>query len=216
MAAEQQPDPMATLDRTGAADQGATPAGTTGIGPMQAPAEPAEETAARATAQVSRTADLVREGLGRTVEWQNRTRDSLQGMMQMGLESLASSAREINGQVSRTFGFDHEDGERLSGRWLQNTEAVTRCGTVMSHALHDAWRGYVALGQKQWQRNVESLNRLAQSRSVQELTLVQSEIARESLHGLVVDSRTVAEQTLRAFEEAGRICSSVQPPTLVR
>lgn len=132
-------------------------------------------------------------------------------MMQMGVETVSQTTREFTERLSRTMGMGSEDGERFAEQARQNSDAVSRCGTVMTHALQDAWRSSVELGQKRWQRQLEGLKRLAGARSMQEFSMLQSEMMREGVQSLVADTRTVAEKSLRAFEEVGQICASVKP-----
>jgi hypothetical protein len=51
---------------------------------------------------------------------------------------------------------------------------------------------------------VDSLNRLAACRSVQDFLAVQSELVRDSLRQMIDTNRRVAEVSLRAAEEAAR------------
>jgi hypothetical protein len=156
-------------------------------------------------------ADLAKDNLDRVGSLQGKTADNAQQIMQMSVETVSRTAREFNEQLARTVGVGSEDGERFAEQARQNTEAIARCGTVMTHAMQDAWRSSVELGQKRWQRNLDGLKRLAGARSVQEFSMLQSEMMRESVQSLVQDAQAVAEKSLRSFEEVGKICSSVKP-----
>ena len=58
------------------------------------------------------------------------------------------------------------------------------------------------MAQKQLQRNLEGLSKLAHCRSVQDFAAVQSGLIRESLQHMAEDSRTIAEISLRAVNDA--------------
>ncbi|ACL56426.1 phasin family protein [Methylobacterium nodulans] len=176
----------------------------------------AQEAIDRSADQGSDPVRLAEENLNRASDLGNQVADSAQQIMQMSVEMIARNTRAINDQVARSFGFDGEDSERLAGQSRQNTEAIARCGTVLTRAVQDAFRNSFELGQKRWQRNLEGLNKLTRAKSVQELAVLQSEVALESLQNFVQDTRAIAESSLRAIEEASKIVSSVKPLTMVR
>lgn len=161
--------------------------------------------------QASRMADLTKDTIDKAGSLQGRTVDTTQQIMQMGVDTVSQTTREFTERLSRTMGMGSEDGERFAEQARQNSDAVSRCGTVMTHAMQDAWRSSVELGQKRWQRQLESLKRLAGARTMQEFSMLQSEMMRESVQSLVADTRTVTEKSLRAFEEVGKICADVRP-----
>ena len=138
--------------------------------------------------------------------------------VQKNVEAVSRQAREATDRFTRTLGFTGENSEQLARQSQQNAEAVARCGTVLSQAFQDASRQWFELGQRQWQRNLDGLNKLTQAKSVQEFTAIQSDLIREGLQHMVQDSRTIAETSVRATEEASKTFSSVaqQSPTLVR
>ena len=114
---------------------------------------------------------------------------------------------------------EHSAGDPPFARQSQqNFEAVTRCGTVLTQAVQDASRDWFELGQKQWQRNLDGLNKLTRATSLQEFTAIQSELIREGLQHMVQDSKAIAEGSVRAVEEASKAFSGVaqQSSTLTR
>ncbi|TGE01161.1 phasin family protein [Methylobacterium nonmethylotrophicum] len=181
------------------------------IEPLKAASDGATNGIENGAAQASRMAELAKDSIDKAGSLQGKTADNAQQIMQMSVETVSRTAREFNEQLARTMGVGSEDGERFAAQARQNTDAVSRCGTVMTHAAQDAWRSSVELGQKRWQRNLEGLKRLAGARSVQEFSMLQSEMMRESVQSLVEDARILAEKSLRTFEEVGQICASVKP-----
>jgi hypothetical protein len=131
--------------------------------------------------------------------------------VQKSVETASQEAREAADRFTRTLGFSGEHSERLARQSKQNLEAVTRCGTVLTQAFQDASRSWFGLAQKQFQRNLDGLNKLTHARSVQEFTTIQSELVRESLQHMVQDSKAITETSTRAVEEASKTFSSVGP-----
>ena len=132
--------------------------------------------------------------------------------------SLSRKLREAADRFTKTLGFSGQDSERLAQQSKQNLEAVTRCGTVLSQAFQDASRSLFDLGQKQFQRNLEGMNKLVHAKSIQEFTALQSDLARDGLQHMVQDSRAITETSTRAIEEASKTFSSVGPqsPAVIR
>ena len=168
--------------------------------------------------QSAQFADAARDGMNKIVDLREHATENTKQLVQKSVETASHHAREATERFSRTLGFSGEGSERLARQSKQNMEAVTRCGTVLTQAFQDASRHWFELGQKQWQRNLEGLNKLTQAKSVQEFTAIQSELAREGLQNMVQDSRTITETSVRAVEEASKTFSSVaqQSSTLVR
>ncbi|WP_336492464.1 phasin family protein [Methylobacterium nigriterrae] len=168
----------------------------------------AKENMDKTAEQGAQFAEAARAGLNRIADLHDRSAEDTKQLVQRSMETVSHQAREATDRFTRTLGFTGEDSERLARQSKQNLEAVTRCGTVLTQAFQDASRGWFELGQRQWQRNLDGLNRLTQARSVQEFAAIQSELAREGLQHLVQDSRTVAETSLRGVEEASKTFSS--------
>jgi hypothetical protein len=158
----------------------------------------------RSAEQASRATRAAREGLNTVTDLQSKAAETGKKLLQDGIETAAKQAREASDRFALTLGFSGQDSERLARQSKQNMEAVTRCGTVLTQALQDASRNWFELAQKQWQRNLDGMNKLARSQSLQEFTAVQSDLVREGLQNIVQDSRAIAETSLRAVDEASK------------
>ena len=154
-------------------------------------------------------ADAAREGANKMVDLSEKAAETTKQAMQNGIETASQQAREAADRFSKTLGFSGQDSERLAQQSKQNIEAVTRCSTVLSQAFQDASRSLFDLGQKQFQRNLEGLNKLTRAKSVQEFAAIQSDLVRESLQHMVQDSKAITDTSARAVEEAGKTFSSV-------
>ena len=144
-------------------------------------------------AQVNQTAAVAREGLSKVAEFRDQATEHSQQTLRTGIETASHQLRETADRFTRTLGFTGADAERLANQSKQNMEALTRCGSVFSQALQDVSRSWFELGQKQWQRNLEGLNKLTSSKSVHEFTAIHGELVREGVQHMVQDSRVIAE-----------------------
>ncbi|NGM33841.1 phasin family protein [Methylobacterium sp. DB0501] len=156
--------------------------------------------------------------MSRMTNLNEKAAENAKHILQKNVDTASQQAREAADRLTRSLGFTGQDSERLSRQSKQNVEAITRCGTVLSQAYQDASRNWFELGQKQWQRNLDGLNKLMRATSVQEFTAIQSELVREGLQHMVQDSKAIAEGSVRAVEEASKAFSSIAPqgPTAVR
>ena len=163
-------------------------------------------------------ADAARDGMNKTVDLSEHATENTKQLVQKSVEAASHHAREATERFSRTLGFSGEGSGRLALQSKQNMEAVTRCGTVLTQAFQDVSRSWFGLAQKQFQHNLEGMNKLVRAKSLQEFTAIQSDLVRESLQHMVQDSKAITETSARAVEEASKTFSSVaqQSPTLVR
>jgi len=181
-------------------------------------AEAAEANINRAAEQGRQLADAAREGLNTMTDLREQATESTKQVVQRSVETVSHHAREATERFTRTLGFSGEESERLARQSKQNMDAVTRCGTVLTQAFQDATRSWFGLAQKQFQHNLDGMNKLTRAKSLQEFTAIQSELVREGLQHLVQDSKAITVASARAIEEASKTFSSVahQGSTLVR
>jgi hypothetical protein len=172
----------------------------------------------KVTEQGTRFVDATRDGMNKIVDLREHATENTKQIVQRSAETASHQAREAADRFTRTLGFSGEESERLARQSKQNMEAVTRCGTVLTQAFQDASRSWFGLAQKQFQRNLEGLNKLVHARSVQEFTTIQSELVRDGLQHMVQDSKAITETSARAIEEASKTFSSVGPqsPAVIR
>ena len=134
---------------------------------------------------------------------QQATEDAWKSM-RGSVEAASQEVQNASDRFARTLGYSGEEGDRLARQSGQNVDAITKCGTVLTQAYQDTLREWYSLAQRQLQRNLEGLSKLAHCRSVQEFAATQSGLVRESLQHVVEDSRSIAEGSLKAVNEASK------------
>ena len=159
--------------------------------------------------QGAKASETLRDGISKATDLQDKTAEQTKLLMQSSIQAASHHAMEASDRFTRTLGFSAEGSEQLAAKSKRDIEAVSRCGTVLTQAFQDAARGWFELGQKQWSRNLEGLNRLAGTKSVQEFTAVQSELLREGLQAMVQESRAMTESSLRSVDQASKAFSTV-------
>jgi hypothetical protein len=172
-------------------------------------ADAAKASINKAADQGAQVADAAREGLNKMADLREKATESTKQVLQNSIQTATDQARAVTERFTRSLGYTGQDAERFAEQSKRNVEAVTRCGTILTQSFRDASRSWFELGQKQVARNLEGAKKLASAKSVQEFSAIQSELVRESLEQVVQSSRTIAEKSLHAADEAGKVFSSV-------
>jgi len=143
-------------------------------------------------------------GIDRLAGFRQRATEDAWKSMRGSVEAASQEVQNASDRFARTLGYSGEEGERLARQSGQNVDAITKFGTVLTQAYQDTLRDWYGLAQRQLQRNLEGLSKLAHCRSVQEFAATQSGLVRESLQHMVEDSRSIAEGSLKAVNEASK------------
>src|SRR4051812_24403393 len=154
--------------------------------------------------QARKNGEAARAGVDRLADFRQQATEDAWKSMRGSVEAASQGVQNASDRFARTLGYSGEEGERLAGQSGQNVDAITKCGTVLTQAYQDTSRDWYGLAQRQLQRNLEGLSKLAHCRSVQEFATVQSGLIRESLQHMVEDSRSIAEISLRAVNDASK------------
>jgi hypothetical protein len=154
--------------------------------------------------QAHKNADAARAGVEKLANFRQRATDDAWKSMENGMDAASQGFQNASDQFTRALGFSGEEGERLARQSGQNVEAITKFGTVLTQACQDTSREWYGLAQKQLQRNLEGLSKLAHCRSVQDFAATQSGLVRESLQHMVEDSRLIVEISLKAVNDASK------------
>src|ERR687894_2636766 len=151
----QQTDKMADAGRN-ATDEAARTARAVGDG------------AAKAGEQATRAgADIARRGV-------ETARDTVQS----GLNTAVESYQRLTDQFTQIWGFARPQSEKLTQVSSQNIEAVSQASAILAKGAQEMSQTWLGLARDRVTKNIDSFNRLANCRSVQDLVVVQSEVVR--------------------------------------
>src|SRR3954453_7212047 len=154
--------------------------------------------------QARTNGDAARAGVEKLADFRQQATGDASKSMESSVDAASRGFQNASDQFARTLGFSGEEGERLARQSGQNVEAITKFGTVLTQAYQDTSREWYGLAQKQLQRNLEGLSKLAHCRSVQDFAATQSGLVRESLQHMVEDSRLIVEISLKAVNDASK------------
>ena len=155
--------------------------------------------------QAHKNSDAARAGVEKLANFRQQATEDAWKSMRGSVEAASQGVQNASDQFARTLGYSGEEGERLARQSGQNVEAITKFGTVLTQAYQDTLRDWYGLAQRQLQRNLEGLSKLAHCRSAQEFAATQSGLVRESLQHVVEDSRSIAEGSFKAVNDASKV-----------
>src|SRR3954471_2400467 len=166
----------------------------------------------RAADEAARTARTVTDETARVGEQTARAgadvfrrgSETARDAMQSGLNTATETLQRMADQVTRVLGFNGPQSEELTRRSSQNLQAVSQASSVLARGAQEVSREMVQLVQDRLQKNVEAVNRLAGTRSVQDFVAVQSDLARDGLSQVIDTNKRIAELSVRVAEEAAR------------
>ena len=165
----------------------------------------AADEAARTTRTVTDEAARVGEQTARAgADVFRRGTETARDTVQSGLNTASETFRRMSDQVSQVLGFNGPQAEELTRRSSQNLQAVSQASTVLARGAQEATREVLNLVQDRLQKNVEAVNRLASTRSVQDFVAVQSDLARDTLQQVIDTNKRIAELSVRVADEAAR------------
>ena len=118
--------------------------------------------------------------------------------VQSGLNTANQTFQRMTDQVAQVMGFNGPQSEELARR----SSAVMQASTVLARGFQEASNEALRFVQDRLTKNVDSLNRLAGCRSVQDVVAVQSELVRDTLWQVIDANKRVAELSLRIADEA--------------
>jgi len=133
-----------------------------------------------------------------------RGTETARDAVQTGLNTASETFQRVADQVTRVLGFNGPQAEELTRRSSQNLQAVSQASTVLARGAQEVSREVIQLVQDRLQKNVEAVNRLAGTRSVQDFVAVQSDLARDGLQQVIDTNKRIAELSVRVADEAAR------------
>ena len=147
---------------------------------------------ARNNHQEERTSETARAGV-------REATDHAENVMQTGIQA----AQRVADEFSRVFGVGSQN-EDLTRQATQNLEAITETGSILMRGFQDVSREWLELTQERLRKNTEGMTKLAQCRTLPDLAVVQSDLARDNLNQIIDVTRRIAERSMKVADEAAK------------
>jgi len=165
----------------------------------------AADEAARTARTVTDEAARVGEQTARAgADIARRSTETARDTFQSGLNTTNETFQRMSDQFTQVLGFNGPQSEEVTRRASQNLQAVSQASTVLARGAQEVSREVIQLVQDRLEKNVEAVNRLAGTRSVQDFVAVQSDLVRDGLQQVIDTNKRIAELSVRVAEEAAR------------
>jgi len=165
-------------------------------------ADEAARTARTLTDEVARVGEqTARAG----ADLANRGTETVRNVVEAGLNTATQTFQRASDQFTKVLGFSGPQAEEVARRSSENVQAVTQASTVLARGAQEVSQEVFGLIQNRLQKNIDAVNRLAGTRSVQDFVAVQSDLARDTLQEVIDTNKRIAEVSLRIANEAGQI-----------
>src|SRR3982750_1245978 len=97
-----------------------------------------------------------------------RSTETARESVQSGLNTATQTVQRMTDQFTQVLGFTGPQSEELARRSSQNLQAVTQASTVLARGAQEVSQEVFGLVQDRLQKNVEAVNRIVGTRSVQD------------------------------------------------
>src|SRR3954451_541987 len=134
----------------------------------------------------------------------NRGTEAARNAMEAGLNTAPQTFQRVSDQFTKVLGFSGPQAEELARRSSENLQAVSQASTVLARGAQEVSREVFGLVQDRLQKNIDAVNRIAGTRSVQDFVAVQSDLVRDGLQQVIDTNKRIAEVSLRTADEAAR------------
>src|SRR3954466_11895754 len=134
----------------------------------------------------------------------NRGTETARNMVESGLNTATQTFQRVSDQFTKVLGFSGPQAEELARRSSENVQAVTQASTVLARGAQEVSQEVFGLVQDRLQKNIDAMNRIVGTRSVQDFVAVQSDLARDTLQQVIDTNKRIAEVSLRIADEAAR------------
>jgi len=166
----------------------------------------AADEAARTARTVTDEAARVGEQTARAgADIANRSTETARNVVEAGLNTATQTFQRATDQFTKVLGFSGPQAEEVARRSSENVQAVTQASTVLTRGAQEVSQEVFGLVQDRLQKNLDAVNRLVGTRSVQDFVAVQSDLVRDTLQEVIETNKRIAEVSLRIANEASQI-----------
>src|SRR5215217_5733957 len=165
----------------------------------------AADEAARTARTVTDEAARVGEQTARAgADMARRGTETARDTFQSGLNTATQTFQRVTDQFTKVLGVSGPQAEEVARRSSENLQAVSQASTVLVRGAQEVSQEVFGLVQDRLQKNIDAVNRIVGTRSVQDFVAVQSDLARDGLQQVIDTNKRIAELSVRIAEEAAR------------
>jgi hypothetical protein len=163
---------------------------------------PADEAARTVTDETARMGEqTARAG----ADVLHRSSETARDNLQQGLDPAAQSFQQITDQFMQVLAFNGPQTQELAQRWSEKVQALTQASTVQAQGTQKDPQEVCGLVQDRLTTDIEAVNHILGSPSVQDFVADQSDPVRERLQEMIDANRRMGELVIRIAEQMGQI-----------
>jgi phasin family protein len=164
----------------------------------------ADEAARTARTVTDETARVAEQTARAGADMARRGTETAQNTVESGLNTTTQTLQHMADQFTQVLGFNGPQAQEAVRRSSENLQAVTQASTVLARGAQEVSQEVFGLIQDRLTKNVDAVNRLVGTRSVQDFVAVQSDLARDSLQQVIDTNKRIAELSVQVADEAAR------------
>src|SRR3954464_13353795 len=164
----------------------------------------ADETARTARTVTNETARVGEQTARASADLTRQGAETARKNLQAGLDTAAQTFQRMTDQFTQVLGFNGPQSEELARRSSQNLQAVSQASSVLVRGAQEVSQEVFGLIQDRMTKNIEAVNRIVGTRSVQDFVAVQSDLVRDGLQQVIDTNKRIAELSVRVADEAAR------------
>jgi phasin family protein len=150
------------------------------------------EHAARAQEQIAhRAADAGMRGAG-----------IVKATIEKSIEATVHGFERVTDQFTSAMGFGGVEAEKLATRSRENLEAISQANSAIIKGAEDMSHQWMSFAKDAFAKNFDAMIRLKDSRSIQDLAAMQSDLWRENMTHAIEGGRQLAQIYAKTAEEA--------------
>ena len=170
----------------------------------------ADEAARTARTVTDETARVAEQTARAGADMARRGTETAQNIVESGLNTTTQTLQHMADQFTQVLGFNGPQAQEAVRRSSENLQAVTQAGTVLARGAQAVSQEVFGHIQDRLTKNVDAVNRLVGTRSVQDFVAVQSDLVRDGLQQVIDTNKRIAEVSLRTADEAARAIQQAQ------
>jgi hypothetical protein len=166
------------------------------------PTDEAARTARRATDEAARAGEQTAHAGADVL---HRSSETARDDVQQGLNTATQSFQQITDQFMQVLAFNGPQTAELAQRWSEKVQALAQASTVQAQGTQKDPQEVCGLVQDRLTTDIEAVNHILGSPSVQDFVADQSDPVRERLQEMIDANRRMGELVIRIAEQMGQI-----------
>jgi len=170
--------------------------------PADAGRNPTDEAACTVTDEAARAGEQTAHAGADVL---HRSSETARDNLQQGLNTATQSFQQITDQFMQVLAFNGPQTAELAQHWSEKVQALAQASTVQAQGTQKDPQEVCGLVQDRLTTDIEAVNHILGSPSVQDFVAEQSDPVRQRLQEMIEANRRMGELVIRIAEQMGQI-----------